>query len=105
MVAVERAEPGPELPVYQPTVFAEPFASDVALPSGEPETLSGGWAAVKGPAPPKAGALNPAAGAVPAAFELVMERLAALSVWIVMTPPETVDGVEVPVMESIFFKS
>src|SRR5580700_7442846 len=105
IVAVERAEPGPELPAYQPTVLADPFTSDVALPSGEPETRSGGWAGVKGPAPAKPRALNPAAGPVAAAFELVMDRLAALSVWSVMTPPETVDGVEVPVIESIFFKS
>ena len=45
-VAVERAEPGPELPVYHFTVLAEPLARLVADDNGEPETRSGGWAAV-----------------------------------------------------------
>ena len=46
-VDVERAEPGPELPVYQATVLAGvPLTSDVADPSGEPLTRSGGWVAV-----------------------------------------------------------
>ena len=37
-----RAEPGPELPVYQATVFAAPLTSDVADPNGVPPTRSGG---------------------------------------------------------------
>src|SRR6185312_15948745 len=94
MVAVERAEPGPELPVYQPTVLAEPLTSDVAEPNGAPDTRSGGCTAVTGPAKPSA----PNA----AAFELVTERVAASSVCSVMTPPLTVEGVDVPVMASIF---
>ena len=49
-VDVERAEPGPELPVYQATVLAEPFVSDVADPSGVPLTRSGGCVAVIGEA-------------------------------------------------------
>src|SRR5579864_3374513 len=97
-VAVERAEPGPELPVYQATVLADPFASDVALPSGEPETRSGGCVAVAVP-------LAKPSAAKAAAFELVTERVAALSVCSVTTPPDTVDGVEVPVMESILLNS
>ena len=40
-----------------------------------------------------------------AGFELVTVRLAALSVCSVITPPLTVDGVEVPVIESIFDSS
>src|SRR5665213_347239 len=35
-----RAEPGPELPVYQETVSAVPLTSDVAEPNGEPPTRS-----------------------------------------------------------------
>lgn len=34
-------------------------------------------------------------------FELVTEKLAGLSVWNVITPPSMVEGVEVPVIESI----
>ena len=37
-----RAEPGPELPVYQATVFDAPLTSDVADPGGVPPTRSGG---------------------------------------------------------------
>ena len=37
-----RAEPGPELPVYQATVFDAPLTSDVADPGGVPPTCSGG---------------------------------------------------------------
>ena len=39
-----------------------------------------------------------------AGFELVMFRLAALSVFSVTTPPLTVDGVEVPVIELILLR-
>ena len=39
------------------------------------------------------------------AFELVTERVAALSVCSVITPPETVEGVEVPVSASILESS
>src|SRR6185295_11670132 len=94
MVAVERAEPGPELPVYQATVFAEPLTSDVDEPSGAPVTRSGGCTAAT--VPTNTGAPNAAT------FELVTERVAASSVCSVMTPPLTVEGVDVPVMASIF---
>src|SRR5262249_24081511 len=45
-VAVERAQPGRELPVYHLPVVAEPLARLVADASGEPETRSGGCAVV-----------------------------------------------------------
>src|SRR6185312_14689976 len=94
-IAVERAEPGPELPVYHCTVSAEPLTRPVADVSGEPETLSGGRAAMIGlevkPRAPSA-----------AVFELVIESVEALGVLIVIEPPCTVDGVDVPVMASIF---
>ena len=38
-------------------------------------------------------------------FELVIDRLEALSVWMVMKPPLTVEGVEVPVIVSIVLSS
>ena len=83
--------------MYQATVFAEPLTSEVALLNGEPETRSGGWTAVTvGPKPSAANA---------AVFELVTFRLAALSVCSVITPPLTVEGVEVPVIESILDNS
>ena len=85
-----------ELPVYQATVLAEPLTSEVAV-LGEPETRSGGWTAVTVAPKPSA----PSA----AVFELVTFRLAALSVCSVITPPLMVDGVEVPVIESIFDSS
>ena len=82
---------GPGLPVYQDTVFAGvPLTSEVAAFNGEPETRSGGWIAVTVDGKPSA------ASAV--AFELVTDKLAALSVCSVTTPPLTVDGVEVPVI-------
>src|SRR5262249_35858426 len=75
-VELARADPGPELPVYQATVLAEPFTRVVALPSGVVPTRSGGWAAVTGlvakPSDPRA-----------AEFELVIDRLAASSVLMV----------------------
>ncbi len=77
--------------MYQATVSAEPLTSEVALLNGEPETRSGGWTAVTvGPKPSAPSA---------AVFELVTFRLAALSVCSVITPPLTVEGVEVPVIE------
>src|SRR5580693_4624946 len=89
---------GPGLPVYQDTVFAGvPLTSDVAAPNGEPETRSGGWIAVTVAGKPSA--------ASAAGFELVTDRLAALSVCSVITPPLTVEGVEVPVIESILLSS
>src|SRR5215472_1434087 len=78
-VEVARAGPGPELPVYQATVLAEPFTRLVADAKGGPFTRNGGVAAFTVPAKPSA--------AKAAAFELVIERLEALSVWIVMAPP------------------
>src|SRR5579872_4611268 len=72
-VAVERAEPGPELPVYHLTVLAEPLARLVADDSGEPDTRSGGWAAVM-EAP-----LKPSAASLPAGL-VVIDRLDASSV-------------------------
>src|SRR5450756_96262 len=92
-----RAEPtGPGLPVYQATVFAVPLTSDVAVPGGA-GTRSGGWAAVTLPLKPSA------ANAVE--FELETDRLAALSVCSEITPPLMVEGVEVPVIESILLNS
>ena len=41
-----RADPGPELPVYQATVLAEAVTSDVAELNGVPLTRSGGCGAV-----------------------------------------------------------
>src|SRR5438445_7324052 len=92
-----RAVPGPELPVYQATVLAEPLTRVVADPSGEPPTRSGGCGAVTVPENPRA--------ANAAAFELVTERLAASSVCSVITPPLTIEGVEVPVIWSILESS
>src|SRR5262252_2173966 len=96
-VAVERAEPGPELPVYHCTVLAEPLVSCVAVDSGEPETRSGGCCAVTVLVPLKPSADNAPAG--------VMENVAALGVLMVTTPPWTVEGVVVPVIPSIFDSS
>src|ERR1035437_2357953 len=93
-----RADPGPASPAYQDTVFAGvPLPGDVAVLNGEPPTRSGGRAAVAGA--PKPSAANAAA------FELVTAKFAALSVCSAITPPPTVDGVEVPVIESIFASS
>src|SRR5450631_2315384 len=95
-VAVARAEPGPASPVYHEIVFAGvPLTSAVAV-SGEPETRSGVVAVTAGPKPSAASA---------AGFELVTDRLAASSVCSATTPPLTVDGFEVPVIESIFDNS
>src|SRR5215210_904384 len=97
-VAVARADPGPASPVYQAIVFAGvPLTSDVAVLKGMLPTRSGGTAAVT------LGA-NPSARKV-GQFELVTVRLAALSVWSLITPPLTVEGMEVPVIESILASS
>src|SRR6185312_1106948 len=96
-VAVERAEPGPELPVYHLTVLAEPLTRLVADDKGEPDTRSGGWAALTVPVKPSA--------VKAVAFELVTESVEASSVCSVMTPPWIVDGVDVPVIWSIFDSS
>src|SRR5438477_220879 len=78
-----RAVPGPELPVYQATVLAEPLTSVVADPSGELPTRSG---CVADTVP-----VNPSA-AKAAAFELVTDRPAASSACSVIAPPEMVEG-------------
>jgi len=63
------------------------------VPNGALPTRSGGTVAI-------AVAPNPsAANAVP--FELVTVKLAALSACSAMTPPLTLEGVELPVIESI----
>src|SRR3954470_19775698 len=97
-VAVARAGPGPASPVYQAIVFVGvPLTSVVAVPNGTLPTRSGGMAAVTlGPKPRARKA---------AAFELVAVKLAALSVRSLITPPLTVEGLEVPVIESILLKS
>src|SRR5436309_14764902 len=97
-VAAARAGPGPASPVYQVIVFAGvPLTSVVAVPNGTLPTRSGGAAAVTLAPKPRARKA--------AAFELVAVRLAALSVWTLITPPLIVEGIEVPVMESILLKS
>ena len=87
-----RADPGPELPVYHCTVLAEPLTSDVADPSGEPETRSGAAVAC----PPGKPSAAKAAG-----FVLVTDSVDALLPFSVTAPPVTVDGVDVPVSASI----
>src|SRR5437899_1674769 len=94
-VAVARADPGPDSPVYQVTVFAGvPATCDVAVPSGEPATRSGGNVA-------DGGVLKPSA-ANAAAFVVVTFRLDPALLRNVIAPPLTVDGTVVPVMASIF---
>src|ERR1700722_20207441 len=80
---------GDELPVYQATVVAEPLTSELLLL----ETRSGGCTADMGEE------LKPSELSA-AEFELVMFRLAALSLLNSTTPPLTVDGVDVPVIVS-----
>ena len=96
--------------MYQATVLAEPLTSEVAELNGEPETRNGGWIAeIVVPAAVVVVAALPApkpnAPSAACAFgsedEAVIDKLAALSVCNVMTPPLTVEGVEVPVIESI----
>src|SRR5665213_81413 len=90
-----RAEPGPELPVYQVTVLAGvPLISVVAELSEAPPTRSGGSVAVVVP-PLKPSAWNAAE------FELETVSGAPLLDCSVITPPWTVDGVAVPVRESM----
>src|SRR5262249_55268011 len=96
-VEVPRAGPGPELPVYQATVLADPLTRLVADPNGAPLTRSGGLAAVTVPLKPSA--------AKAAAFELDIDSEAASSLRSVITPPETVEGFVVPVIASIFDSS
>src|SRR5579883_757956 len=93
-VDVERAVPGPELPVYHSTVFAAPLVRLVAVASDAPETRSGPAVAV-----PLAG--RPSA-ANAAAFELeTVNEGEPLLPLIVTMPLVTVEGVEVPVSASI----
>src|SRR4029077_14861408 len=85
---------GEELPVYQATVLAGSLTSEVAELSGETETRNGTWVAVTGyDAKPSDGSRD--------RVELVTDRLPASSVCSVMTPPLTVEGVDVPVTWSI----
>src|SRR6201999_4407117 len=94
-VALDRAEPGPELPVYHCTVLAEPLTSWVAPVKGDgPLTRSGGWVAATVEPLAKPSELIALEG------EVEIESAEALSVLMVMTPPWTVDGVEVPVIAS-----
>src|SRR5579883_44763 len=97
-VEVERAVPGPELPVYHSTVFAAPFVRLVAEDSGEPDTRSGPAVAV-----PLAGKPSAANAAL---FELVtVSDGAALLPFSVTMPLVTLEGVEVPVSASILVSS
>src|SRR5437868_1271860 len=97
-VAVARAGPGPASPVYQAIVFAGvPLTSVVAVPNGTLPTRSGGTAAVTLAPKPRARKA--------AAFELLTARLAALSVCRVITPPLILEGIDVPVIESILLSS
>src|ERR1700712_4029628 len=97
-VAVARAEPGPDSPVYQLIVFAGvPLTSAVAVPNGEPATRSGGT--VAGAVAPRPSAANAAE------FELVTVRLVVLLLLSTMPPGPTVDAAVVRVIESIFANS
>src|ERR1700681_2918260 len=97
-VAVARADPWPASPVYQEIVLAGvPLTSDVAELNGEPLIRSGGCVAVAVAPKPSA----PHAAGV----ELVTVKPAALSVCSAITPPLIVDGVEVPLIASIFVNS
>src|ERR1700722_7776642 len=94
-VWVARGDPVVVPPVYHWTVFAAvPLTSDVAVSNGGPLTTSGPGVAFT--LEPKPSAAN-AAG-----FELVTVRLALLPPNSVTAPPLTVEGVAVPVIESIF---
>src|SRR5579872_5803715 len=87
-----------EPPVYQATVLVGSLTSAVAEFNGEPETRNGTWLAVTG-CKAKPSALKAAA------FELVTDRVLTLSVSRVIAPPLTVEGAEVPVIESILDNS
>ena len=88
---------------------AEPLTNVVAVAAGD-GTRSGGCGAVmvvpdallvvSAFPVPKPKAAN-AACAFVSVDEAVIEKLAALGVFSVMAPPSMLDGVEVPVMESI----
>src|SRR2546429_353615 len=90
-----RAVPGPELPVYQATVLAEPLTSVVADPSGELPTRSG---CVADTVP-----VNPSA-AKAAAFELVTDRPAASSACSVVAPAATADAATSAVLASVLIE-
>src|SRR6187399_2646047 len=93
-IAVPRGESVPSSPVYQETVLADvPPTRLVAVANGGPLTRNGAGFAL-------AGALKPSA-ANAAAFELEIVRLAPSPPCNATTPPATVDGVPVPVIESI----
>jgi hypothetical protein len=95
--ALDDARGSAELfPVYQATVFAEPFTSEVAFavmlvpPAAAIVVLPG--------AKPNAAS---AACAFGSEDEAVIEKLATLGVLIETAPPVIEDGVVVPVIESI----
>ena len=105
---------GDEFPVYHATVSAEPLTREVALLAGE-GTRNGGCGAVMVVVPvalvvavPLAEE-KPNAASAACAFgseaEADIEKLAALPVFSVMAPPSTDEGVEGPVIESIFDSS
>src|SRR6476646_3507551 len=87
---------GEELPVYQATVLVGSLTSEIAELSGEPETRNGTWVAVTGCKPSDASCDG---------LELVTDRFEASSVCNVITPPLTVEGVDVPVTWSILDNS
>src|SRR6185312_5758035 len=93
--AVPRAGSLPNSPVYHETVLAGvPPIKLVAVANGGPLTRNGAGFAF-------AVALKPNA-AKAAAFELETVRLSPSPPCSAITPPVTVDGVLVPVIESIF---
>ena len=96
--AVPRAGSVPFSPVYQDTVLAAvPAIRLLAVANGGPPTRSGAGVAVTvAPKPSDANA---------AVFELVTVRLAPSPPCSVIAPPLMVDGVVVPVIESIFASS
>jgi hypothetical protein len=98
-----------EFPVYQATVSAEPLTSVVAVAAGD-GTRSGGCGAemvvpdalvvVLALPEPKPNAAS-AACAFESVDDAVIEKLDALGVLSVTAPPSMLEGVEVPVIESI----
>ena len=94
-IAVPRGGSVPTSPVYHETVLADvPPIRLVAVANGGPLTRNGAGFAL-------AVALKPSA-ANAAVFELETVRLAPSPPCSAITPPVTVDGVPVPVIESIF---
>ena len=86
--------------MYQITVLAAvPATRVVAVLNGGPPTRSGAGGALTVPVAPKPSAVNAAV------FELVTVRSLALPPCSVIAPPLTVEGLVVPVIESIFFNS